>query len=115
MQASEAMRRGIAMRPIQEVGGFYFGCDGRSSCANGAMMDGASVGCSESGVLHKFQILKTVVICPACSGLHMSVFATINWLNDHHLWTREKIADWLEGVERANEPVKEPEAELVSV
>ena len=39
------------------------------------------------------------VPCPGCSGqLHSRapVWVTVTTLNDHHQWSRERIADWLE-------------------
>jgi hypothetical protein len=44
-------------------------------------------------------------MCPACGDLTaFGPFITILHLNDHHKWTREQIADWVQTIEDAQTP-----------
>jgi hypothetical protein len=46
-----------------------------------------------------FPILKEITDCPKSCDVVMNAFgAIIVHLNDNHKWTREEIADWLEGI-----------------
>lgn len=49
-------------------------------------------------------------ICPGCGRTPDSVSGVIIELNNQHGWTRERIADWVEGVEHEPVPL-EPVAE----
>ena len=41
----------------------------------------------------------SIALCPACVLSHpQRLYAVIAHLNDHHKWTRERIADWLEAL-----------------
>ena len=54
--------------------------------------------------------------CPAgCRDGVYNVFIGIIHLNDHHRWTREAIADWVEGIERAQEQPRAGTVEQVPV
>jgi hypothetical protein len=37
--------------------------------------------------------------CPECMLINVPVLTIIPHLNDHHLWSRERIADWVETLE----------------
>jgi len=98
-----AIRNGMARRPIQAVG-YYF--QGRNaSCALGAAYEGMYRLPAEAGNIHPskdlqwfFFCLDTVKRCPGDScKKRLSLAAVIVHLNDDHLWTREQIADWIEG------------------
>lgn len=43
------------------------------------------------------QMVTMYTKCPACSQ-RQSCISLITHLNDKHKWSREKIADWLEGI-----------------
>jgi len=57
-------------------------------------------------------ILHLTSDCPTgCEGVQM-VERIIAHLNDDHRWTREQIADWVESIERSQEP-QDPNADVV--
>jgi hypothetical protein len=57
------------------------------------------------------QVLSDVALCPVCQRGGLIVQEVIQHINDDHRWTREQIADWVEGRERI---VDEIAASLVS-
>ena len=98
-----AIRNGMARRPIQAVGHYFQGRN--ASCALGAAYEGMYRLPAEAGNIHPskdlqwfFFCLDTVKSCPGegCKK-KLSLAAVIVHLNDDHLWTREQIADWIEG------------------
>lgn len=51
-----------------------------------------------------------VVACPACQGNNSrGIESIVVHLNDHHHWTRERIADWVETIEPADDPLPPPQ------
>lgn len=103
MKLSEAMRLGAMLKP-QTFGWFTDAAGG--TCAMGAATDAAGGHCLQewSAVLRV-----SVATCPACGvtvrtgrGTYAGG-ALIVHLNDNHRWTRERIADWVETVERERE------------
>lgn len=54
-------------------------------------------------VVDVFGILGTSAACPVCGagGRRWDMSDVIPHLNDDHRWTRERIAEWVEGVEMA--------------
>jgi hypothetical protein len=54
-----------------------------------------------------FPIIRALPACPECGGVWQDSAGSEMWalyhLNDHHRWTREQIADWVESVERTIE------------
>lgn len=54
-----------------------------------------------------------VSTCPACVHVGPVPYLVMH-LNDSHRWTRERIADWVESVERAQEPTPVVECETVA-
>ena len=49
-------------------------------------------------------------------GYQKDMGGMIAHLNDHHLWTRQQIADWLEPIELAHiKPAEEPIAQETEV
>ena len=109
MRISEAMRRGAAMRP--QCNFILF--DGVGSCAIGAAMEGAGI---EQNVmvnelctaypewnpilnaLVPYPLGREDISDPCCLQVAQAKIIVM-YLNDEHKWTREDIADWLEGVE----------------
>lgn len=99
MKLSDAIRKGCEGTG-QEFGN-YFGIG--TSCALGAALVGATGG---NHLLHLSEtiILKVVGVenfetpCPyeKCLYEHKSLAFIVSHLNDHHKWTREAIADWVE-------------------
>lgn len=116
MRLSEAIRLGSMLKP-QGVGAFYSRSDA-STCALGAALDavgeirGEHVLCDEGReVLRRFW---PIVDCevppltadgnPLTTGLTFPVWRTVQMMNDAHRWSRERIADWVESIERTHEP-----------
>lgn len=46
---------------------------------------------------------------PATLANLWPVVSVVAHLNDHHHWTREQIADWVETIEAAQTPITEPQ------
>lgn len=127
MKLSEAIRLGSMMKP--QAFGHLFDDEHNSSCAMGAAIDAIGrplrpiryneVSGNLRGPAH--QIPNTMVVdipdewflmmnfschpCPACDMIG-HIDSIIVHLNDTHLWTREKIADWVENVEKIIEAEK---------
>jgi hypothetical protein len=92
IKPSEAIRLGCLIAPVQSFGS-YIDLDG-AACAIGA----ASLAYGEDpGVTHFKPSFwpQAGIPCPEpdCTGT-----AGIMHLNDAHRWSRERIADWLEGI-----------------
>lgn len=123
MKLSEAIRLGAMLKP-QGFGEFLF--DGRS-CALGAAMDAGGIpdDCATvPNLLSRWPLLATAAVpCPECDDKHGSqgdIHDNVTILNDAHQWSRERIADWIESIERAREPqspaaCEAPQADSVSL
>lgn len=57
--------------------------------------------------LEWYRMLHMETSCPACDGETRRLGRLIPHLNDDHRWTREQIADFVEGVERSLYPADE--------
>lgn len=102
MTLSEAMRLGAALRPH----GFgQFERHGRT-CAIGAAMEATAFWRTAVWPEGWMALFNQVTTCPH-AGCRFDwpvdearlVWDVIVHLNDHHRWTRERIADWVETVE----------------
>ena len=114
MKLSEAIRLGAMLYPQGRVLLFNAG----RACALGSAL--AALGMSDftdgCTVIRKhYPFLKTERVCPACGGKDSMFFIVGEHLNDTHNWTREHIADWVQGVEDASAPTPDSNAELVAV
>lgn len=101
---SEAIREGAKLRP-QASGGLM---NASSSCAVGAGLEAMGhlkepPDCtrSELAAYHVAEVaypyLENREACPAACSDYRDTLTNVLWhLNDHHHWTREAIADWLE-------------------
>lgn len=103
MKLSEAIRLGAMLKPQ----GFGLGAGGakaQATCALGAAYEAAHVIGSWPALVLAFPQLTHIekLACPVCGDTQDGLIAHIN---DDHLWTREAIADWIEGIERAHDPV----------
>ena len=97
------IRAGAERRPDQAYGDYFKGQ--RASCALGAAYEGMYRLPRQAAGLHPtkdldwfFDCLEgTIRSCPieGCKK-RLILSAMIVHLNDHHEWSREKIADWLE-------------------
>jgi hypothetical protein len=108
MQLSEAIREGAQLRPQCRMQMFLRLGDIIHSCALGAAYEGAGYVARLRG-MEKIPItldtlwpkLSTrVVVCPVSgcpSNGRITVRDHIAHLNDEHNWSREQIAEWLEG------------------
>lgn len=103
MKLSEAIRLGAMLKP-QAFGLCY--SDGRT-CAMGAAWDAIGklhVTASDPSIDFGDSYWAVAgVSCPVCGRASGSGMAVAH-LNDDHRWTREQIADWVETIERAQEP-----------
>ncbi len=112
MRLSDAIRLGALLKP---QGFDDFQGEG-VSCAIGAAFD--AVGLSEArqrtltttDLTRMFSVTNKPAVCPcnAWAFCHIvsiaSVFDVAIHLNDHHRWTREAIADWVETQESPVSP-----------
>jgi hypothetical protein len=101
MKLSEAIRLGAMMKPQ----GFGLGSGNRKAertCALGAAYEAGNVTGSWPSLVQAFPIVKEAEeqACPACGETQDGLIAHIN---DHHRWTREEIADWVEAIEREHD------------
>jgi hypothetical protein len=110
MKLSEAIRLGAMIRP-QAFGEYQV--MGRS-CALGAAMDALGIPvCDQSDFLDAEldQLFPTCALKAQCCPVRdchreldppeRFIGSVVIHLNDHHRWTREQIADWVETVEPA--------------
>lgn len=105
MKLSEAIRLG-AMLKKQVVGsdGTHGSCALRAATDALGLHDSVRSGLLDySGLIERFSELLQHVHCPGCAALEDQLIVTIFHLNDSHRWTREKIADFVETVERSLE------------
>ena len=109
MRLSEAIRLGSMIRPQA-----FDGWDTKGSCALAAAAEAAGIDRAllpfdgrhdlrYCEIAKRFPISYSDVPCPQCGNSEkQSSFpfqATIYHINDCHLWTRERIADFVETVE----------------
>ena len=68
------------------------------TCAIGAVLEATGFEENSRQLVERWPWILNLVACPACGddASHSDVLATIVQLNDSHLWTRERIADWLD-------------------
>lgn len=120
MKLSEAIRLGAMMGPPTHDR--WTGKDG-SSCVVGAAL--LSAGIVERPILSKgfrevflarFPIVEHLPPCPQCGEDNIARHGgsnPIHWGLQHlfheHRWSREDIADFVETIEREQEPATEPE------
>jgi hypothetical protein len=97
------IRSGTLRRPVQAIGHYFEGT--RASCALGAAYEGMYRLPTDAGKANPsrdlewfFSCLDTVKRCPeeTCKK-KLFLAALIVHLNDDHLWSRERIADWVSG------------------
>lgn len=107
MRLSEAIRLGAMMRPNQAFYNLY-DVDDEATCALGAaaealgILDTEAIGggyTAKAPVEWKAFVLQTVQ-CPECHYSIDKVDACIVHLNNEHRWSRERIADWVEALEK---------------
>jgi hypothetical protein len=102
-ELANAIRAGADRRPEQAFGDYFVGRN--ASCALGAAYEGMYRLAKDMGgkrptkdLVWFFDCLEsTVKWCPVegCKK-HLILSALIVHLNDHHEWSREQIASWLE-------------------
>ena len=103
MRLSEAIRLGAMLGP--QCFGDGFGPN-NATCAIGAALLAAGQKDSSVSIWEVFPITSLPYKCPVCGAgsnyLHIKhgFGWAITHLNDAHRWTRERIADWVEGEER---------------
>ena len=109
MDYKTAVLEGCKLFPMQTFGA-WFGNHAERACVNGAALGGllndktaAWVTRNPYGTIRDaFPVLSTLTLCPALSAAcgfskrhHLVLDITVH-LNDHHYWSREKIADWVD-------------------
>lgn len=130
MKLSDAIRLGALLRP--QAFGRLFDADERATCALGAAyeaigeldrfleIDADPTAASMELLEPAFKVLTAwgtgqFVTCPGPQQVQMQLGAAITTLNDHHKWTREQIADWVETLEAGDhEPVTKAASEPLS-
>lgn len=122
MKLSEAIRLGAMLKP-QAHGHLWE--DGKS-CAFGAACDALGIAlCDGDWVMfalaRRFPALDAAVQCPACGWWRRlrtrheyDLEDVIIHLNDDHRWKRERIADWIEGLEAAQDSGVTPSSDAVA-
>lgn len=132
MKLSEAIRLGAMLKP-QAFGEVN---SSKGTCALGAAFEAAGLpiqyGAAVGGLNTRshlgpamchvivpqawFDLLEQqVVTCPECS-FNNAISEVIPHLNDHHKWTRERIADWVATIEAQQEQQQaEPVAPAMEV
>lgn len=125
MKLSEAIRLGAMLRPQTSGALFYRLRDGSGigSCALGAAAEAlgaeAAIGITSERNADAFldrqfrAFMRTKLTCPCAdpnlcwaAGHQQELGVVIVTLNDMHKWSRERIADWVETVEKAAAPVE---------
>jgi len=101
MKYSEAIREGIKLGP--QAFGMSETTDG-AMCANRGAARAARIGEAASLPLAHMRMQ-----CPSCGRKDELVGIVALCLNDAHRWTRERIADFVEGVENAQDQPAEIE------
>lgn len=105
LKLSEAIRLGSMMRP-QCFEDYY---RNGGSCALGAALEavGHPFGNNHPGREEdRWPILLTVDAMPCPEHCGQPMFNAITHLNDFHRWPRERIADWVESIEKQQEAVQ---------
>lgn len=119
MRLSEAIRLGAVMKP-QGFGHWSAVSGADASCALGAALDAVSAfrgsNVAYLVAVEHFPILSARVKWPVepiypYSEPDMVVTDVIWVLNDCARWTREQIADWVEGVEREHGLIEQEQHE----
>lgn len=91
IRLSEAMRLG-AMMDKQHFGDYFL------RARSGEVLASCALGAASRGgfTYDPIRILQKQVACPVCGIEARTLRSIIVHLNDHHRWTREQIADWVE-------------------
>lgn len=111
MKLSDAIRLGAMLRPVQAFYRLYDPGTG-GSCALGAAAEAIGSGVFPDGytvdaharVPREWYVLRPTTMCPHCERSPagaIQIDHVIVHLNNEHRWTREAIADWVEGLEQA--------------
>ena len=95
MRLSEAISLGSMLTP-QAVGTFEDARGGR--CALASAVDAVGRSLSVLGNYDEWKWTKRSTNCPECQR-PAPVAYVIMHLNDHHLWNRERIAQWVAEIE----------------
>ena len=116
MRLSDAIRLGAMMKP-QAFGHLHDPLT-KGTCALGAAHDAmgllrlTSAGyCKAVPEVWEAAFDTVIVGCPECRMHHRKVMI-LTHLNDDHRWTRERIADWAEAIENAQEAAKPEQVEV---
>lgn len=123
MKLSEAIKLGAMLKP-QNHGGQMIR-DGHT-CALAAALDAIGklrlreTQADYDALYSEFPILKKTATCPVrdwCvfDASTSDLLSQIYHLNDGHKWTREAIADWVEGIERELEAKQAPQVSSASL
>jgi len=116
MKLSDAMREGAKSGP-QLFG--YLGDGGGGSCAMGSVAIAMGVPDVSAYRFYRelqkgYPFLKTETECPACGDVVEHAIdgvgdgiAVIVHLNNHHRWSREAIAEWIDATFERGVPMEE--------
>jgi hypothetical protein len=94
IRPSEAIRLGCLIAPVQAFGGLGKREVGGVQTACVLM----AIDLASNGSLATFQMFAVAqMVCPECEQANSGGRVMVH-LNDDHRWSRERIADWLEGL-----------------
>jgi hypothetical protein len=113
VKLSVAIRLGALLKP--QTFGHY--SDEVGTCAMGAVFEavGSTLGVGLSDEMSDQLDRANLSPCPVSGCAHdHNERATMPHLNDHHKWTRERIADWVQTIEDA-EAAKAEHSQAVEV
>jgi hypothetical protein len=99
MKLSEALRKGILIKPIQAFG--CFTTNENDADVILSIIKGCEIPHNELDLVSDFPSLNKVTVCPATPLATIPVltlYTVLLLLNDDFKWSREKIADWLENI-----------------
>ena len=78
----------------------------------GAAAEAAGISGYFSACVYFSIMAHTGVACPVCAAkssvINAGVINTVMHLNDRHMWSRERIAEWVATIENAEEQTPEP-------
>lgn len=128
MKLSEAIRLGAMLKP-QGAGSGSAKPHADATCALGAAIESAGLSYDHdfTSVRERWPFVSAVrlacplrdertiyqhgMVCHTFFAQSRQLLDLIWHLNDAHGWSRERIADWVESIERQQEPLSQPSVE----
>lgn len=115
MTLSDAIRLGAMLKPQAYSDLSHHGTCALQAAAEALGMESVEANCPYVELQEAYPFLNAPGCCPACGRVYHTM-AVIWHLNDHHTWTRESIAEWVDTIEHAQPTSTEaPAPETVAV